>query len=138
VVSHDREFLNNVATAMLVFEGHGVFKEYIGGYDDWERQAPLPQKEPATAAPGKKITVQVALRPGQKKLSYKEQQELKVLPEKIEKLEQERETLNEQMADPAWYARSGFVSQAKARCAIIDRELAAGYQRWEELDARPQ
>jgi ATP-binding cassette subfamily F protein uup len=57
LVSHDRAFLNNVVTSTLVFEENGIIGEYIGGYDDWQRQkqsVPIPQKDPIKVREKKK------------------------------------------------------------------------------------
>jgi len=135
VVSHDREFLNNVATAMLVYMGDARFKEYIGGYDDWERQT----QKPAIVAPQISRTKKPQHAPteGPKKISYREQRELESLPAKIEALEREQEQLNLSMADPAWYEKPGFVAKARERLAEIEAELTTCFARWEELEARP-
>ena len=137
VVSHDREFLNNVVTATLVFEGNGVVKEYTGGYDDWERikllRQPAIVKKPAAktqpAADAENLR-------GPKKLSYKEKNELETLPACIEQLEKDLEELNLQMADPALYSKQGFVRTAKERIATIEHTLKNAYTRWEDLDKR--
>ena len=133
IVSHDREFLNNVVTATLVFEGNGEFKEYIGGYDDWQHQ--VEQKAVPTAIKGPRpekssLTSQA----GPKKLSFKEKRELESLPERIEELEKEHEAINLQMADPAFYQKIGFVTETKKRIGIIEKELIEHYKRWEELE----
>jgi ATP-binding cassette subfamily F protein uup len=139
VVSHDREFLNNVVTTSLVFEGNGIVKEYVGGYDDWEnlkaslqpvkKTAPiLDAKERASNSDMKEI----------KKLSFKEKRELETLPDLIEGLEREHEDLSMQMADPACFGKPGFITASKERLAIIDNDLSVAYCRWEELSERPQ
>jgi ATP-binding cassette subfamily F protein uup len=136
VVSHDREFLNNVATSMLVYEGEARFKEYIGGYDDWERQAKLrPAIEPQKPETRKLPSVPPS---GPKKISFREKQELDTLPARIEKLEHEQEQLNIRMSDPACYGQPGFVTKAKERIAEIEAELHECFERWQELDSRPK
>jgi ATP-binding cassette subfamily F protein uup len=139
VVSHDREFLNNVATATLVFEGNGIVKEYVGGYDDW--QAVKSHMKPA----GKAVSASSVKRPApsldlkeNKKLSFKEKRELEALPVLIEQFEQEHEELGLRMADPAWFARPGFITLSKERLSRIDSDLSAAYRRWEELSERLQ
>jgi ATP-binding cassette subfamily F protein uup len=139
VVSHDREFLNNVVTATLVFEGNGIVKEYIGDFDDWQRMkahAPTAEKaRPPTVVrrPAAPVNVQEV-----KKLSYKESRELETLPAAIEQLEQEHQDLSLKMADPAWYGKPGFITLTKERLSRIDSELGNAYRRWEELSERPQ
>jgi ATP-binding cassette subfamily F protein uup len=137
VVSHDREFLNNVVTATLVFEGKGMVKEYVGGYDDW--QAALPAKKPEPVAPVKKPAPLPGLGLQEiKKLSFKEKRELEALPLRIDRLEQEHKELSLQMADPAWFSKPGFITLSKERLAQIDNDLGAAYRSWEELSERPQ
>jgi ATP-binding cassette subfamily F protein uup len=142
VVSHDREFLNNVVTATLVFEGEGVVTEYIGGFDDWEkymldrraagRVASAAAKRAEAPRPARQEP------PDRKKLSFKEKQELERLPARIEELELETEQLYRQLAEKAFYEKAGFVPQARERIAAITAELDETYKRWEALEARPQ
>jgi ATP-binding cassette subfamily F protein uup len=135
-VSHDREFLNNIVTSTLVFEGNGVIKEYIGGYDDWQRMkaAAEPVADVKLAMPEKS---RPPIPPAQKKLSFRETRELESLPSLIEQREREHGELNGQMADPAFFSKPGFITSAKERIAAIDKELMAAYARWEELLDRP-
>jgi ATP-binding cassette subfamily F protein uup len=137
-VSHDREFLNNIVTSTLVFEGNGLVKEYIGGYDDWQRMKALagPVENAGAVAPEKSRPPENRpLMP--KKLSFRETRERESLPSLIEQLEREHGAINAQMADPAFFCKPGFINAAKERIATIDQELAAAYKRWEELLERP-
>ncbi|HEX6985226.1 MAG TPA: ATP-binding cassette domain-containing protein [Planctomycetaceae bacterium] len=132
LVSHDRAFLDNVATSVLAFEGDGAFKEYEGGYDDWLRSqrlsAAVEPERPAAAPP------RPAPRP--KKLTFKEQRELDSLPERIHSLEEEQRRLHEAMADPAFFRQGGEkIAEATARLEVLAAELAAAYERWEALEA---
>ncbi len=135
LVSHDRAFLNNVATGTLSVEPDGLVREYDGGYDDYLRQRPNP------AAPAPKPddpTAPAASPPREKarKLNNKERRELDELPRRIETLETELKALHETMADPAFYRRDGAtIAEAKARLDTLDRDLAGVYARWEELEA---
>lgn len=137
VVSHDREFLDRVVTANLVFEGDGVVREFIGNYDDWRRTRDAEdgtRKETATSASTGKVKDQD---PGSKKLSYKETQELGELPAKIEALEAQLGELHDAMADPTLYQQGGDkIAELKARTTSIETELPKLYARWEELEAR--
>jgi ABC transport system ATP-binding/permease protein len=134
IVSHDREFLNNVVTDSLVYEGNGIFKDYVGGFDDWQERLqkqnfPVsPEKSALPSLPSPKVQ---AL---QKKPTFKEKRELDALPNLIDQLEREHETINLQMADPAFYRKSGFITETKKRIESIRQELAAHYKRWEELE----
>lgn len=139
VVSHDREFLNNVVTATLVFEGKGIVKEYAGGYDDWQAMKAITQPETKKVfAPGEKKPAVPGGAGEIKKLSFKEKRELESLPSLIDQFEKEHEELSLQMADPAWFGKPGFITASKERLARIDRDLSVAYQRWEDLSERPQ
>jgi len=142
LVSHDRALLDNVVTSTLVFEGDGVVREYVGGYEDWLRQRPPPVIEakpkptPGPAAPLKGAEDGLQSRPSAK-LSFKENRELGELPGRIETLEAEQEALHARLADPALYQGEGSaVAAAKARLAELESELAMAYTRWEALEAR--
>lgn len=138
LVSHDRAFLNNVVTSTIAFEGSGRLSEYVGGYDDWVRQrrpeveqaAPEPTKAVAAAAKAEKKTT-----PKRSKLSYKDQRELDALPQRIEELEAEVETLHGAMADPAFYQQDGAaIAETRERLEGVEAELAEAYERWEALE----
>ena len=138
LVSHDRAFINNVVTSTLVLEGGGRVNEYVGGYDDWLRQSR--NKREAAAAPArtgeKKAAEPVAQKQKPRKLTFKEQKELDALPKRIEELDAEQQKITAAMADPAFYRESGKkVAETKARLQAVEKELAAVYKRWEELEA---
>ncbi|HEX9022578.1 MAG TPA: ATP-binding cassette domain-containing protein, partial [Geobacteraceae bacterium] len=135
LVSHDREFLNNVVTNSLVFEGEGVVREYVGGYDDWLRQRPATVAAVAQApSPAQE---KPRIRPERpRKLTFKEERELEGLPERIGELEGEQEKIHLTLADPEFYKNAGAeVGKLNARLAEIEQELAVAYFRWEELEA---
>ena len=138
LVSHDREFLNNVVTSTMVLE-QGRVKEYDGGYDDWLRQKSEPVG-PAKRREQKKKTVpnknlENAVSTGRRKLSYKERQELSALPAKIEGLESEIAAVHERMAKPEYYQQPGEqIANTQACLDDMEKRLAAAYQRWEELE----
>ena len=141
LVSHDRAFLNEVATSLLVFEGDGAVSEYIGGYDDWQRERASREQAAAKAAAVSRGASAVAPAgsggPERKarKLSNKERTELAALPARIEVLEAEQTTLNTRLADPTFFRTAGAeVSRATARLAEIEAELAKAYARWTELE----
>jgi ATP-binding cassette subfamily F protein uup len=136
IVSHDREFLNNVVTATLVFEENGIVKEYIGGYDDWQRmkEQAIPEKKAAIPVEKK----QAPENTGPVKLSYKEKKELESTLLLIEQLEKEHNELSSAMTNTSNFSKPGFLSSSKERFAKIDTDLAQAYARWEELSARPE
>jgi ATP-binding cassette subfamily F protein uup len=140
LVSHDREFLDNVVTSTLVLEGSGKIGDYVGGYADWLRQRPaaaLPSIAAAPAAPGADDR-RGAPSPGAagRKLTNKERRELDALPARIELLEQEQAKLAAKLADPVFYkGEPSAPASARARLEACEREHAGAYARWEELEA---
>lgn len=129
LVSHDREFLNEVATSTLVFEGGGAVNEYPGGYDDWAAQRKPAAPEPETPAPPKPADGPP------RKPSNKERKELRAIPERIAALEAELDALHARMAGADFYkgAPAG-IQAAAARAAEIPPELDRLYARWAELE----
>ena len=131
LVSHDRYFLNNVVTSTLVFEGGGSIGEYVGGYDDWQRQQPAQEEhqQKNSAKPRREK------QKGQRKLTFKEQRELEALPSQIEQLEDEHKALYERLSSAELYRQEGAaVSQVTLRYKQIEQELPLIYARWEELE----
>jgi ABC transport system ATP-binding/permease protein len=140
VVSHDRAFLNNVVTSTIAFED-GTLKEYVGGYDDWQRQRAERARE-AEAAKAAEAATRAGSRPAattqtkaKRRLSYKEQQELAALPAVIERLETQIAELHAEMAEPDFYRRPGDqIAERQALVQKLDAELATAYGRWEILE----
>jgi ATP-binding cassette subfamily F protein uup len=136
LVSHDRAFLDNVATQTLVAEGDGKWKEYVGGYSDWLAQRPQsqqPAKEEKRAVP----SAPPAREKPKLKLSYKEQRELDALPGEIEALEQEQHTLAAKMSDPGYYTQDAATMQADhTRTEAIETLLLEKLERWEALEQK--
>jgi ABC transport system ATP-binding/permease protein len=139
LVSHDRAFLDNVVTSTLVFEGRGQVNEYVGGYSDWLRQrkagapvrATVASSEPASARPeaGRPL-------PKTRRRSYKDQQELAAMPEKISRLEAEQLQLQAAIADPAMFqANSEQGKAALQRLQSLAVELENAYARWDALES---
>jgi ABC transport system ATP-binding/permease protein len=145
LVSHDRAFLDNVVTSTFVFEGGGLVREYVGGYEDWVRQRVTERR--ASQAPTGAANTSTANAPAEKpkttkivarrlKLSFKDQRELDGLPAAIDALEQEERALTARIAGPDFYKESAdSIKQALARTEALQKELAAAYARWAELDA---
>jgi ATP-binding cassette subfamily F protein uup len=137
LVSHDRAFLDNVATQTLAFEGDGRWKEYAGGYEDWLRASRATREQGARAAAAPAATPTRAPPPRKAKLSFNEARELEGLPARLEELEREQRALAARLADPALYQdRSADPKAIAARHAAIESELEALLVRWEELEAR--
>src|SRR5699024_3042381 len=104
LVSHDRDFLDNVVTSSLVIEGAGRVGEYVGGYSDYLRQRPaaMPETAPARKAPKAKTTSPKATPPA---LSTTERKELRDLPRRIDRIETELARYETQFAEPGFYER---------------------------------
>ncbi len=140
LVSHDRMFLDNVVTQVFVAEGAGRWQEYVGGYSDWERvrervPVPAPEKPQAKERPSAPPPVREASK--SKKLSYKEQRELDMLPELISQLEAEQKQIGEQLADPELYrSRPDEVQRFNQRFAEIDELLMENLEKWESIEAK--
>ncbi len=138
LVSHDRTFLDDVVTSTIAFEGDGKVEEYVGGYEDWERQRtlkPVSQKTPAKSQPkpGPNRREQT---PSKTKLSYNQKRELDNLPGKIEQLEQQQKAIEQEIANEAFYKKDkSTITSTLAQLQQLNDELAHAYQRWEELDS---
>ncbi|MBI2317533.1 MAG: ATP-binding cassette domain-containing protein, partial [Betaproteobacteria bacterium] len=139
LVSHDREFLDNVVTQTIASEGDGRWKEYAGGYSDWQRVKSVSTGGAATGSARAEPRPEVrAKRTRVKtKLSYKENRELAELPAKIGVLEKEQGDIAATLADSKLYREQpGRVGQLQQRIAAIEDELMRLLARWEELEAK--
>ncbi len=133
VISHDREFLDNVVTSTFVFESDGQIGEYVGGYADWLKQRPT---SPASA---KSVAPRSPAAPGLRKNSGQAQRELAELLKQIEAMEQEQAALGRQFADAEFMKRDpAQVQAAKQRLATLEREHADAFLRWEKLESGQQ
>ena len=134
LVSHDREFLNNIVTSTIVFEGNGRLVEYVGGYDDWLRQ----RTPEAQAGKEKAAKTGKPRQPRQyaRTLTFKEKKELEALPALIEALEAERNGLHETLAGPEFYKQdSSKLPAIKARLEELEIAVPEAYERWEFLES---
>ncbi len=137
LVSHDRVFLDNVVTQTIVSEGDGKWKEYAGGYSDWQRARNTGKAEPVTEPGEKKSDKRPAQATPKSRLSYKENRELAELPEKMQALEKEQKDISARLADTALYRdHPGEVKPLQARFAELEEKLLAALQRWEALEAK--
>ncbi len=154
LVSHDRTFLDNVVTEVIVAEGEGVWREYVGGYSDWERVranapaapqgAPAKTLEPVQTAPaagaakgGEMSSTAQSTAVKKVKLSYKEQRELEELPQLIATLEDEQSAITAQLNSPDFYKQNpADARRINARYAEIDDLLLDALERWERIEAR--
>ncbi|MDD5177312.1 MAG: ATP-binding cassette domain-containing protein [Sterolibacterium sp.] len=138
LVSHDRCFLDNVVTQCIVAEGGGLWREYAGGYEDWlaaKNRAPaavLPKSIAANSAASSTPRREV-----RDKISYRETQELALLPDRIATLEIEQAEIAARLAEPAIYRDAPEESKRlQARAVMLDAELQQMLLRWEELEKR--
>lgn len=135
LVSHDRRFLDNVVTEVLAPEGNGLWREYVGGYSDWQhyrpKTEPIAKKEPSVDKIAQKRLKTVKL-----KLTYKENKELEALPEHLMQLEAQRDELISAMNAPDYYSSHGAqdIKQQTEALQNLETEISQGYQRWEELE----
>ncbi|WP_458761801.1 ATP-binding cassette domain-containing protein [Cupriavidus basilensis] len=143
LVSHDRAFLDNVVTSTIAAEGDGRWREYVGGYSDWQVQsARSAAMQDARGGEGKAAAESTKPREARAanrlvKLSYKEQRELDTLPERIASLESEQKAVGAQLADGSLYVSdAGKAAQLAARHDEIDLELLEALERWEVLEAK--
>jgi ABC transport system ATP-binding/permease protein len=136
LVSHDREFLDNVVTQVIAFEGNGLLREYVGGYEDWMRaknfqKTAIKQREPQPSTPKAPSSLPRV------KLAYRETRELDELPGKIEALEQEQAEIRERLCSPEIYRNSpDKVRALEQRLTSLDEELISHLTRWEELEEK--
>tara|TARA_R110002110_G_scaffold415561_2_gene650966 strand:+ start:200563 stop:202455 length:1893 start_codon:yes stop_codon:yes gene_type:complete len=142
LVSHDREFMDNVVTGLLVLEGDGHITEHAGGYSDWEARggkltSALDSPAAGTAkAESPKATVTAATAQKKRKLSYKEQRELDALPDLMETLEQREVALQSTIAAPDFYQQShAAVQQELDALAAVQSEIEQAFERWAELES---
>lgn len=140
LVSHDRMFLDNVVTQVIVSEGNGMWREYVGGYSDWERMRPTVQGANSVKSLAKqeksseKDMSQSIAKP--RKLSYKEQRALEELPILIGQLEAEQKTIGERLADPGLYNKQAQeAQQLNQHYAEIDELLLQYLEQWEAIEA---
>ena len=132
LISHDRTFLNNVVGSTVVLDGDGVINQYAGGYDDYlsqkQEQVEIPKTKTKSKPKAEKSTNN-----SPKKLSYKQQQELKKLPEKIEKTEIEIGEIQMRLSDPEFF-QTDESQDALIRLARLEADLERYFDKWGELE----
>ena len=138
LVSHDRMFLDNVVTQVIVAEGNGLWREYVGGYTDWERvRQSAASAKTVQKAESKPAAKEAPASARAKKLSYKEQRELETLPALIAGMETEQKAISEQLADPELYRqRPEEAQRLNQRFAEIDNLLLESLEKWEAIEAK--
>lgn len=146
LVSHDRAFLDNVVTSVIAFEGAGRWREYVGGFTDWQTQSERARQQAEARAP-KETTAASAATPKESaagrnaqrtvKLSFNEERELAALPARIEALEAEQKALGTRIEDGSVFVKDPAEgARLTERYAALDEELMAALTRWEALESR--
>ncbi|AJI73226.1 hypothetical protein FTDG_00120 [Francisella tularensis subsp. novicida GA99-3548] len=124
IVSHDREFINNVATSTIVFDNSNL-EEFVGGYDDWLSQRKQPQQVKIT-----KNNTELS----KNKLTYEQKKQLRNLPNQIEKLEANIATIQQQMSQLDFYQKSQQeIAKVQKQLEDLNHDLEQKYLLWEEL-----
>ncbi len=146
VISHDRQFLDNVVTSSIVFGKNGRVSEFVGGYSDWVHQTGGNQstnankatasnnKQQGTQKSDTKHTAGTQSKAKPVKLSYKLQRELDAMPDKINALEEEIEQLQATMSEPGFYGSGKDTEAVTTRAAEAAIELEQSFERWEQLE----
>ena len=147
LVSHDRQFLDNVVTSVFASEGGGKWREYVGGFTDWQIQRERSERIALdaardTAKQAKKEDTSKDSGAGRNsqrstKLPYKEVRELEALPAQIAALEAEQKSIAVKLEDGSVFAKDPKEgTRLSERHAAIDEELLVALERWEELEAK--
>ncbi|MDH3532502.1 MAG: ATP-binding cassette domain-containing protein [Gammaproteobacteria bacterium] len=137
VVSHDRQFLDNVITSTIVFEEDGRIQEYVGNYSDWLRQGhQLAETDnPLIAEQRKQAEVERRRQRKPSKLSYRDQRELDQLPAEIERIEALLSELQQLVSAPDFYLQDHQLVQAKlTELTATEARLEQRIERWSELE----
>lgn len=130
LVSHDRAFLDNVVTSTLAYEGEGHWQSYVGGYQDFLRQRPTVESKSAVKKPKQAAVQNIKSH----KLSYKDQRELELLPDKIEQIEAKLKLMQQEMCKADFYQQDKDIISAKNKeLADLEADLDRCYSRWDEL-----
>ncbi len=144
LVSHDRAFIDNVVTSLIAYEGNGVWREFEGGYQDWEtwRARVAAESAPASTPRAKRESVVSKPTPPAKsvhQLSTKERRELDGLPDKIDVLEARQAELERALGDPSLYTtRAGELVAIQEEFQQIQEQIQQAMLRWEDLLARSE
>ncbi|WP_026608432.1 ABC-F family ATP-binding cassette domain-containing protein [Methylocapsa acidiphila] len=144
LVSHDRDFLDRIATSVVMSEGSGRWMEYAGGYSDMvaQRGAGVSAAPIANVSRGEKPKAEAPARaekkpPAKPRLSFKEKHALETLPKRMEELRATMAKLQAALDDPGLYARDpAKFSAASAAFAKAEAELQAAEEEWLELEIR--
>jgi len=140
VVSHDRDFLDRVATSIVAPNGDGTWTEYPGGYSDMMtlRRQEAPTKQSATEKTAKHKTTKASTREkptSKQKLSFKDKHALETLPREMEIAQQEIEALQKEISDPSLFQRNGArFNEASKKLTELETALGAMEEEWLRLE----
>ena len=138
LVSHDRDFLDRVATSILMFEGDGKWTEYAGGYSDMvaQRGVGVNAREIKAAVNERATTLaQQPKTPSKRKLSFKDKHALETLPGKIASLHDEIAIMEKKLADPELFARDPKTfEKIMTRHEKAMTEITEAEHKWLELE----
>jgi ATP-binding cassette subfamily F protein uup len=134
LVSHDRDFLDQVVTATLVLDGKGGVTEYAGGCSDWMDRTTGSATQKSN--PVKQSVSTKQSEPKKRKVLNKEREALKNLPGMIEQMEAERNRITQAMQDPSYYRNpENDPMKDQAELERLELEISKSYEQWEELEA---
>jgi ATP-binding cassette subfamily F protein uup len=137
LVSHDREFIDNIATQCVAFEAPGKIMAYYGGYYDYVRQSSTTKSKPKTTSNNKtksSAPVKKEKKPVKSRLNYQQQRELSDISDTITDLEKQLNTLQQEMSDPDFYQKEqATILEKSTALQKLEKTLALAYQRWEAL-----
>ena len=137
LVSHDRDFLDRVATSIVLAQGDGRFTEYAGGYADMlaQRGEAAPVRPEARRARADKAAVEKPRRNSAPKMNFADAHALKVLPEKIAAAETAIARLEQSLSDPALFSGNpGRFAELSAELAGVRAQKDADEERWLALE----
>lgn len=130
LISHDRAFINQVVTSVLVNEENGRWNEYVGGYEDYQQEKKQQRVVSNTQVTERRSNSSI-------KLSFNEQRELSQLPQKIEALEKQIEAWHQEMSSTAFYQQDALrISEFNQQVSEQEQHLTSLYERWEILEAK--
>lgn len=131
LVSHDREFLNNVVSGTIAFEDNGSVREYAGGYDDWLWQRPAVKETREKPVPREKK------QPDRTKVTFKDKREYETLPQLIDEKEKRKDELIEIINDPDFYKQSAhMVVEINKEIMALETEIEILLEKWMELEEK--
>ena len=144
IISHDREFIDNVATQTVVLSGKGKVTNYVGGFSDWKddnassliKESVKNKKNNIKNSVKENNKIAEDINKNNKKLSFKDKRELELLPQLIENLENKISNFHKQMALPTYYQQTANIIQAdKEALQVLEAELEKAYEKWDRLES---